>query len=199
MTPLVFDFLRDHQNYQRKKHRGKSELIAKALGLGKGIETVVDLTAGLAQDAFFVAQLGFHVMAVERVDAVYAALESAYKLALAEEPDNAVLAKLEFFHQDGKEFIKSNPRFLALTKSEVSLYLDPMFPDKKKSALPRKEMQIFRELVGADSDAEALLEQALASGCKRVVVKRSIKAPELRPGVKHRYEGSTIRYDLYSP
>jgi len=74
-----------------------------------------------------------------------------------------------------------------------------MFPEKKKSALPRKEMRIFRKWVGEDLDALDLLQAALRSSAERVVVKRPIKAPALQEGVIHSFEGKTVRYDLYSP
>src|SRR5690606_42059266 len=33
------------------------------------------------------------------------------------------------------------------------VYLDPMFPHRDKSALVKKEMQVFRQVVGDDDDA----------------------------------------------
>jgi 16S rRNA (guanine1516-N2)-methyltransferase len=44
------------------------------------------------------------------------------------------------------------------------IYLDPMFPHREKTALVKKEMRLFRPLVGDDPDAPALLQAALASG-----------------------------------
>ncbi len=52
------------------------------------------------------------------------------------------------------------------------VYLDPMYPHKKKSALVKKEMRVFQSLVGADDDADGLFEPAFALATKRVVVKR---------------------------
>lgn len=62
----------------------------------------------------------------------------------------------------------------AFIKPDV-VYLDPMYPhpeNKKKSALVKKEMRVFQSLVGADTDADGLLEPALKLAAKRVVVKR---------------------------
>ncbi|WP_337918915.1 class I SAM-dependent methyltransferase, partial [Vibrio cholerae] len=45
--------------------------------------------------------------------------------------------------------------------SQIVVYLDPMYPhpeNKKKTALVKKEMRVFQSLVGADNDADALLE-----------------------------------------
>jgi 16S rRNA (guanine1516-N2)-methyltransferase len=79
------------------------------------------------------------------------------------------------------------------------IYIDPMFPEKKKSALPRKEMRIFRKWVGEDMDALELLQTALTSHVERVVVKRPMKSEPMGPGSIHSFEGQTVRYDLYTP
>ena len=78
------------------------------------------------------------------------------------------------------------------------VYLDPMFPHRDKSALVKKEMRLFRPLVGDDQDAPALLEAAQALASHRVVVKRPRKAPIIegaRPG--YALEGKSSRYDIY--
>lgn len=59
------------------------------------------------------------------------------------------------------------------------IHLDPMFPSRDKSALVKKEMRLFKPLVGADDDAPDLLAAALALATHRVVVKRPRKAPSI--------------------
>ena len=81
--------------------------------------------------------------------------------------------------------------------SSTVLYLDPMFPEKNKTALPRKEMQIFRGWVGADEDSAELLKLALQLPVDRIVVKRPLRAEPLLDKVTHSFEGKTVRYDLY--
>jgi 16S rRNA (guanine1516-N2)-methyltransferase len=78
------------------------------------------------------------------------------------------------------------------------IHLDPMFPHRDKSALVKKEMRLFRPLVGDDDDAPALLAAALALASHRVVVKRARKAPPIA-GVAPGYslEGKSSRYDIY--
>lgn len=78
------------------------------------------------------------------------------------------------------------------------IYLDPMYPDDGKRALPSKEMQILRDLTGGDADADALLTVALQSGVSRIVVKRPSKAPWLaasKPSLS--MEGTQARFDIY--
>jgi 16S rRNA (guanine1516-N2)-methyltransferase len=195
---LKIDFLNDHLHYQRKNHRGKQELIAKALGSSKGIRRVLDLTCGMAEDAFFLAQIGFEVRALERSRPLFEVLQQALLTARSQAPESETLARFQLQFADSINYLQSAD-FHEHDKSGLALYLDPMFPEKKKSALPRKEMQIFRTLVGADSDSGELFSVAMKSGVSRVVVKRPVKAEPLAPGVIHSFEGRTVRYDLYVP
>jgi len=75
-----------------------------------------------------------------------------------------------------------------------------MYPDKtgsKKSALPRKEMRIFKDVVGEDNDSDKFLDWALQTAKDRVVVKRSLQAPELKAKPSASYRGKSTRYDMY--
>ncbi len=78
------------------------------------------------------------------------------------------------------------------------VYLDPMYPHKKKSALVKKEMRVFQSLVGADLDADALFAPAYELATKRVVVKRPDYA-EFLGGAKPSMaiETKKNRFDVY--
>lgn len=196
---LYVDFLNDKKRYQRP-HRGKNELIARAIGLSKGLSTVWDMTAGLAEDSVLMAQVGARVCAFERQPLLAELLGQALKRAQDELKAQGENRRLEWVNrlsiQPGNsiDFLKGE----ILNRPQV-IYLDPMFEDiKKKTALPRKEMQIFRELVGLDVDSADLFREAYRVALKRVVVKRAIKAPPLAEGVTHSFEGTSVRYDLYA-
>lgn len=173
----------------KRAHRGAQELIAKACGLKKDIETVLDLTAGLGEDSVFLARLGFQVHGVERNPLIFALLIQAWKAAPPDFPRD----RLSFYYGSALDVVpqmKSDP----LT---TAVYFDPMFPEKKKSALPRKEMQIFKTVVGEDPDAAPNLEHLLNLNFKRVVVKRPLRAEVLLRKPDHQFLGKTIRYDVY--
>lgn len=78
-----------------------------------------------------------------------------------------------------------------------AVYLDPMFPQRRKSALVKKEMRIARLVAGDDSDAAELLAVARAVARSRVTVKRPVGAPPLAGEPAYAYPGRTIRYDVY--
>ena len=80
------------------------------------------------------------------------------------------------------------------------VYLDPMFPVRTKSALVKKEMRVFHDLVGDDDDAPALLKAALDAGVRRVVVKRPRVSDYLGgEAPSHQCVGKSNRFDIYLP
>jgi SAM-dependent methyltransferases related to tRNA (uracil-5-)-methyltransferase len=185
---LEIDFDKNHLDYERRGHRGKNELIAKALGLGKGCERVLDLSVGMAIDSIFLTQLGFKVIGVERSPVLFALLTEAFARTQKE-----YLKDYQLYFDDSLNFLKTKKSEIAVD----SIYFDPMYPHKKKSALPKQEMMVFRDLVGSDADASEVLREALTWNVKRVVVKRPMQAEELLPGVRHSFEGKVVRYDTY--
>ncbi|WP_374077555.1 class I SAM-dependent methyltransferase [Bdellovibrio bacteriovorus] len=185
---LEIDFDKNHLDYERKGHRGKNELIAKALGVAKGYRKVLDLSVGLAVDSVFLTQLGFEVTGVERSPVLYALLKEAFART-----EKDYLKSYQLHFADSLQFLKENKGKLAVD----AIYFDPMYPHKKKSALPKQEMVVFRDLVGHDEDASEVLKEALTWPVQRVVVKRPMHAEELLPGVRHSYEGKVVRYDTY--
>ena len=78
----------------------------------------------------------------------------------------------------------------------AAVHIDPMFPAKRKAALPPKDMQLLRKLVGPDKDAEELVEIARLLA-PRVAVKRPRKVPPLVPGPNAVIRGKLARYDVY--
>lgn len=191
---LSLDFVSD-KKYQRP-HRGKNELIAKALGLSLGYREVWDLTAGLCEDSWFLLKLGFKVHAFERHPLLCQLIENALLHAKTEMTAAKLLERFEFSNLDSLSELKK----IETAQGPETVYLDPMFSfDKTRSALPRKEMQIFRQVVGADLDAKDLLHEALRVAKHRVVVKRPSKESPLIENPKHRYQGTAVSYDLYIP
>jgi len=189
---LKIDFVNDHLTYKKSFTSKKNELIARALGLTDLSCRVLDLSAGLAQDAVFISQLGGEVLALERNPILYFLLEQARQLS-----EEELKKQLQFAFSEAIDYLQNKD-----LKNFDVIYFDPMFPEKKKkSALPRKEMQIFKKIVGDDSDAGLVLQAALDSLVPRVVVKRPVHADpvalptQIRPS--YSLEGKLIRFDIY--
>ncbi len=182
------DFDNNKKDYFRKSPKGGQELLTKAIAGDKKLKNVLDLSAGLAIDAVFLSQNGFQVTALERNPQLYRMLCSALEKTCRED-----LKNLRFILGDSKKFLIELPEDHLYQVA----YFDPMYPEKKKSALPRKEMQIFRQLVGNDDDGAEVLRLALGKNFQRIVVKRPIKAEPLLPQVVHSFKGNSVRFDLY--
>lgn len=182
------DFDTDKINYQ-KKQIGRNHILARALGSEKGIENIHDLSCGLAKDAVILSTLGFQVSACERNQILWLILTEAQKKSQRTE-----IQKINFLNLNSMDYIANLPRACLETDA---FYFDPMFPEKKKKALPRKEMQIFKALVGEDEDAYLLLSKAAELKVRRFVVKRPLRAKPLFAEPHHTLEGNLIRYDVY--
>jgi 16S rRNA (guanine1516-N2)-methyltransferase len=193
---LHVDFLSDALTYRRQHGGGIKQALARAVGIKPGIRpSIIDATAGLGKDSFLLASLGCQVTMIERSPLLAALLKDALERAMkSEELHSDIKNKLTLLHGDAVTIIKK-------TKQEErvdTIYLDPMYPHSRKSALNRLEMRVIRELVGDDTDAARLLETALLHAIKRVVVKRPKGAPLLNEQLPaHVIKMKNSRYDVY--
>lgn len=162
-----------------------------ARAFGKKVRTIVDATSGYGQDALLLALMGFHVTAMERSPVVVAlAQDGLHRLSLHR--GITLSGRLRLVNGDSRVLLP------ALAPSPDAIYLDPMFPPKRrKSVAVRKEMRLLRELVGDDTDALELLDVSRGIACDRVVVKRPDDAPPLAPGPSMSLSGKLVRYDVY--
>ena len=190
--PVYVDFESAKSNHRRKFGGGRGEMLAKAIGLRKGIRAlhIVDATAGLAQDAFLLATLGCRVRLFERNPVIYCLLKDGIRRGLASNAPEIVSAVRLFEHRFGSADFND--------RADVA-YLDPMFSKRDTRIQVNKEMTIFKNIVGSDADGSNLLSKALQSNVKRVVVKRPRLADDLA-NVKptHRIIGKSSRFDVYA-
>ena len=192
--PVRVDFVEGAVAHRRLFGGGAGQMIAKAVGLQPGIRpTVVDATAGLGRDAFVLAQLGCSVTLIERNPLVAALLEDGLQRAAADADVATIVGRMRLVCGDAIALMSAWS-----DEAPQVVYLDPMFPHRDKSALVKKEMRLFRPVVGDDDDAPALLEAALALATHRVVVKRARKAPAIAgPKPTLVLEGNSSRFDIY--
>jgi 16S rRNA (guanine1516-N2)-methyltransferase len=160
--------------------RSRRQPLARAVGLARSggeMPRVCDATAGLGGDTWLLAALGCEVIALERSEAIFALLADGLERARATAPD--ICHRIQLVQGDAVEiFANWSERDCGATPDVV--FLDPMFPPKKKkAALERKEMRALRTVVGEDADASALMNAALKFARRRVVVKRPLHAEAL--------------------
>lgn len=193
--PVRVDFIGGAAAHRRLFGGGSGQMIAKAVGIQPGLRpTILDATAGLGRDAFVLAQLGCDVTLIERHPVVGALLRDGIERARQDAEVGPIIERMHLLRGDAIQFMKD----WTAPHPQV-IYVDPMFPHREKSSLVKKEMSLFRPIVGDDDDAPALLETALALASHRVVVKRPRKAPCVDgPKPSYTLEGKSSRYDIYA-
>ncbi len=166
--------------------------VVKALGDAR---TVVDATAGLLGDAFLLAAAGFRVLAIERSRVVHALAADGLARARRDPRLAALIGdRLELVCADARAWLEAHA---GTPDAPDAVVIDPMFPPKRKrSALPRKEMTVLREVVGSDLDAAELLRIARKCARMRIALKRGDDAEELA-APEWTIGGTTVRYDVW--
>jgi 16S rRNA (guanine1516-N2)-methyltransferase len=195
-SKLFIDYAHGEIAYRAQHGGGRRQALAKAVGLKPGYSpNVIDATAGLGRDAFVLANLDCTVTMIERSPIMACLLEDALRRAVYDERLKPwIQQRLQLVIGDARQQIP----VLGKTFAADSIYIDPMYPPRGKSALVKKEMRFIQALVGDDMDSEALLAIALQHAKKRVIVKRpSYAAMVAGPQPSHTIESKNTRYDVY--
>lgn len=164
-----------------------------AHALGRKTRSVVDATTGWGQDSLHIFRMGYELLCIERSPVMAELLLDGFnRLALQEWMQKLNLQSPQLINANAIEYLEQLPA------QPDCIYLDPMFPPKrKKSALAKKSMVILRDLLGDDQDKEALFDVALKVAGKRVVVKSPDYAEPLGGKPNESYQGKLLRYDVY--
>jgi 16S rRNA (guanine1516-N2)-methyltransferase len=176
---------------QRSYPAAKQGALAQALGKSK---TVLDATTGWGQDSLSIFRMGYQLRCMERSTVMAVLLSNGFnRLAQQDWFQKCQLTVPELIVGDAIE------QFGHLDTAPDCIYLDPMFPPKrKKSALAKKSMQVLHELIGQDEDKQQLFNAALQATAKRLVVKSPDHAPplgNLKPS--QQIKTKLLRYDIY--
>lgn len=182
----------------RADRLGRELLVRAARIKGAAAPTAIDATAGLGEDGLLLAAAGFTVRLFERDPVIAALLRDALRRA-AEVPGLArAVGRMELAEGDSVAELERIARDEAPAPDVV--YLDPMFPERTKSAAVKKKFQLLHHLERPCDDEEGLLRAALAAHPRKVVVKRPVKGPHLasvRPA--YALAGKAVRYDVLVP
>lgn len=186
-TPIAVDFLQGALGYRLSQGRAKHERLVKAMGRLPDNSLIVDATAGLGRDSALLAAAGFEVVMLEVNPALQQLLEDG-------------LARLQGRLSLRLEKGRAEDILPQLTPQVV--YLDPMFPERKKSAAVKKELAWLQHIAPISSpEAEAnLLTVARHAATHKVVVKRPAHAPFLGDEApSSQLGGKAVRFDVYLP
>lgn len=178
-----------HAEYwNKRKQEGKKQGLVRACKPVSGLK-IIDATAGWGRDAAVLASFGAEVLMLERHPVMSTLLADA--LSRQTEQDKQKL-HLSLHAGDAISFLNS----LVPHEYPDVIYLDPMHPERSKSALVKKDMQTLQQIIGPDEDALALIELAMNRVKQKVVVKWPQKIKALIP-TSTSIEGKTVRFDMY--
>ncbi len=187
-----------------KQGRLQQELLVKAART-KGIAQpwAIDATSGFGEDSLLLATAGFVVDLYEQDCVIAALLQDALDRA-ADDPSLADAVARMRLHAGEDSIVGLHQTVASIEQGELAapdvVYLDPMFPERTKSAAVKKKFQLLHHLEQPCADEEALVKAALAVHPRKVVIKRPVKGP-LLAGVKPSYQlaGKAVRYDVLVP
>ncbi|MGC1182689.1 class I SAM-dependent methyltransferase [Legionella sp.] len=176
--------------WNKRKKAGKKQGLIRACKPVTGLK-IIDATAGWGRDAAVLATFGAEVLMLERHPVIAALLA------------DALLQRTEF---DKKQmhlslYVGDSCSFLNTLKEKEYpdvIYIDPMHPERNKSALVKKDMQALQQMIGADKDVLKLIHLAIRRVKQKVVVKWPQKTKSLLPA-NASIEGKTVRFDIYFP
>ncbi|NLX19409.1 MAG: class I SAM-dependent methyltransferase, partial [Desulfobulbus sp.] len=144
-------------------------------------------------DGFILAAAGFHVHMIEANPVVAALLDDGLERARHHPSLVSVTDRIRLTTGEAQNILARR-----MHHPDV-IYLDPMFPQRSKSALVKQELRLLQLLTAQTiSSPEQLLRQALAARPRKVVVKRPRTGSallNLRPSYTVR--GKAIRFDVY--
>jgi len=188
--PLRVDFISPRLDYRLR--RGGREQLLQACGVPRNAGvSLVDGTGGFGIDAFVLAHAGARVTVLERHPIVFALLRDAHLRAKREPKLAEAAARMQLVHADAIEW-------LAVEQRADVVYLDPMFPARRKSALVKRPMRMLEAMVD-DERAERLLSAAIGSAGRRVVLKRPLRGAlvPLARDASYSLQGRSVRFDVY--
>lgn len=202
--PLSDSGIQSKNNIEQSKVTNERSLQA--------IPIAIDATAGLGQDSFLLAAAGFSVYMFEQDPIIAALLEDALDRAKSDPVLANIVERMHLFAEDSISALQRLGTSLSrdeqmpqtsdsqpyLTVKPDVIYLDPMFPERTKSAAVKKKFQLLHHLEHPCENEEELLGAAMNIQPRKIVVKRMAKGPFLA-GKKPSYsiKGKSIRYDCY--
>ena len=185
-----------------KKSNLEREFLVKAsrikgMNAADGQLRAVDATAGFGEDSLLLAAAGYNVELYEYDPVIAALLRDALRRA-AKSSDDALRDAVSRMDLREGDSVSAMRAMAGSNEPPDIVLLDPMFPERRKSALVKKKFQLLQQLESPceGADESELLEAAEAAGPRRIIIKRPLKGPYLagrRPG--YSITGKAVRYD----
>ena len=196
ITDGKMEFCGDFSILRKRTKNGLADLrkesIVKAAMIKrktKGL-TIIDATAGLGEDSFILAAAGFNVVLFEKNNVIFELLKNAYERCAKDDGTTEILDRMKLINGNSIEMLRS------IDSRPNIVFLDPMFPQRRKNGKIKKKFQLLQQLEEPCDNENALLDAAIVAHPDKIIIKRP-EHGEYFAGIRPSYsiKGDTIRYD----
>ncbi|HBE15888.1 MAG TPA: hypothetical protein DCY72_06585 [Ruminococcaceae bacterium] len=173
------------------KGRLHHEMLVKIAKTKTEQPIAIDAAAGMGEDSFLLAAAGYEVYLFERDKVIAALLRDALRRARQDDRLREIVGRMRLIEGDSIE------RMPKLDIKPEIVYLDPMFPPRKKSGLIQKKLQLIQKLEQPCADEQELFDAAVSLRPKKIIIKRPLNGALLadqKPS--YTVKGKAIRYDV---
>ena len=162
----------------------KSNFSKCFLSLDKNLQ-VFDSTAGLLNDSVHIANMGFKVIAVEKISWLHEVMKKELDIARL---GDSVLENIDFQNGDSLK--------LAEKMRPDVIYFDPVF-DLKKKATAKQPMELLRS-IASNKNSQDYIEQFLDCCSERLIYKRHKKQKSIfQKFITFSVTGKSVAFDVY--
>ena len=186
---LHVDFLKGSLGWRLKRNDHET-LLKKALGKKNKNLTIFDGTAGFLSDTLIFLALGHKVIACEQSKVLFLLLSDAINRAKIK---LNFLDNLNLIHGDALDIYKK-------TNNIDVIYLDPMYPLKKKNALRSGSISDIKSILMLENIAnfeDQVFFDFKKNKFKKIVLKRPIKSKIIDDSLNYQIKGKSTRFDVY--
>ena len=194
LTGFGLTYQGDFENMLHRVTNGRlqHEMLVRAAKTEEKNLKAIDATAGMGEDAFLLAAYGYEVTLYEQNPVIAALLKDALRRAKKHPVLKDIAGRMHLTEGDSVECM------IRLMDPVDVIYLDPMFPERQKSGLINKKLQLIQKLEPPCSEEKDLFDAAIKANPSKIIVKRPLKSVHLA-GREPSYilKGKAIRYDCY--
>lgn len=170
--------------------RLQHEMIAHIAKTKEPHPVVIDATAGMGEDSILFAACGYEVTMHEQNPVIAALLKDALRRAKKHPVLGEIVARMHLVEGNSIELMPKR-----LDEPDI-IFLDPMFPERQKTGLINKKLQLIQKLEQPCVEESELLAAAIAAHPKKIIIKRPLKGANLAGREPdYSFKGKAIRYD----
>ena len=175
LTGYGLKYQGDFENMLHRVTNGRlqHEMLVRAAKTEEKNLKAIDATAGMGEDAFLLAAYGYQVTLYEQNPVIAALLKDALRRAKKNMILKEIAGRMKLVEGDSVECLAG------LADSVDLIYLDPMFPQRQKSGLINKKLQLIQKLEPPCSEEKDLFDAAIKVKPSKIIVKRPLKSVHL--------------------